>query len=350
MKISSTTKQRKGILVGGSWAIARLRTIESSPAVGVRSIVVESTENIPGPPAQILIGLARCGLGVPIGGVGVVGADAEGKNLIQACKREKIEVKFVKQVKNVPTGWVDVVKISQTGDSLIFWHPGAGALWVGDGIDWKKVPAGIFHLANIGLLCKLHKSDKKYGLAVIRLLASAQQNGLKTSISLMGESTPQLIPIIQSALKAIDYCIISESDAAVLTGFKLRDQEGKVDPVAIRHAAGAVLQQGPRELVVIYFGEGAFARTRKGDDFWKMAVKVPVKTPANQIAVHDGFCAGVLAGLHEGWPIDQILEAGLCMAAAASMKPQGIMEVKSLASAYALGKKYGYLPMMDKGD
>jgi hypothetical protein len=53
-----------------------------------------------------------------------------------------------------------------------------------------------------------------------------------------------------------------------MTGFRIRQPGGHLDKVAL-HAAGTLLQHGVRELVVIHFPEGGFARTRKGDDVWQ---------------------------------------------------------------------------------
>ena len=76
----------------------------------------------------------------------------------------------------------------------------------------------------------------------------------------------------------MDYCILNEIEAGKTTGFKIREPGGRLDTVALRHAAGALLQQGVGELVAVHFPEGAFARTRKGDDFWQASLKLPPPT------------------------------------------------------------------------
>jgi HAMP domain-containing protein len=48
---------------------------------------------------------------------------------------------------------------------------------------------------------------------------------------------------------------------------------------AHRHAAGAILQMGVKELIVIHFPEGCFARTRDGKDHWQPSLKVPDNSP-----------------------------------------------------------------------
>ena len=44
-----------------------------------------------------------------------------------------------------------------------------------------------------------------------------------------------------------------------------------IERLGLRHAAGAILQHGVKELVVIHFPEGCFARTRDGKDHWQLS-------------------------------------------------------------------------------
>jgi sugar/nucleoside kinase (ribokinase family) len=140
------------------------------------------------------------------------------------------------------------------------------------------------------------------------------------------------------ALKHADYCIFNEFEAGKTAGFKTRQPDGTLDTVALRHAAGALLQLGVRELVVIHFPEGAFARTRKGEDFWQSSVKLPANYIAGMAGAGDAFCAGVLIGLHEGWDLPRSLLTGVCLAAASLSDPTCTAGVKSLASSLALSK------------
>ena len=91
--------------------------------------------------------------------------------------------------------------------------------------------------------------------------------------------------------------------------------------MALRHAAGALLQCGVREIVVIHFPEGGFARTRDGKDSWQSSLKLPPKYIAGTAGAGDAFCAGALLGLHDGWELDRCLEAGVCAAAASLAEP-----------------------------
>jgi sugar/nucleoside kinase (ribokinase family) len=102
-----------------------------------------------------------------------------------------------------------------------------------------------------------------------------------------------------------------------------------------------LLQQGVRELVVIHFPEGAFARARQGSDFWQPSLKLPRIYIAGTAGAGDAFCAGVLLGLHEGWEIPRCLVTGVCIAAASLSHATCTAGVGSLKSSLGLARKFG---------
>ena len=191
------------------------------------------------------------------------------------------------------------------------------------------------------MLDALDEADARFGTKAARLLAAAQEAGLKTSVDVVSEDSERFAQIVLPALKFVDYCILNEIEAGKITGFRIRQPDGRLDTVALRHAAGALLQQGARELVVIHFPEGAFARTRKGEDVWQSSVKLPAKYIAGMAGAGDAFCAGVLLGLHDGWDLQRCLLTGVCIAAASLSEPTCTAGVKSLNSSLALAKKFG---------
>jgi sugar/nucleoside kinase (ribokinase family) len=108
-----------------------------------------------------------------------------------------------------------------------------------------------------------------------------------------------------------------------------------------------LLQQGVRELVIIHFAEGAFARTRKGEDFWQPSLKLPSDYIAGTAGAGDAFCAGVLLGLHEGWEMPRCLLTGVCVAAASLSDPTCTAGVKSLKTSLALARKFKFRPAIE---
>ena len=159
---------------------------------------------------------------------------------------------------------------------------------------------------------------------------------------MVSEDSNRFARVVTPALKFVDYCILNEIEAGKTTGFKLRQPDGRLDTVTLRHAAGALLQQGVRELVIIHFPEGGFARTRKGEDVWQSSLQLPEKHIAGTAGAGDAFCAGMLLGLHENWELKRCLEAAVCAAAASLSEPSCTAGMKPLAACLALAKKYKF--------
>ena len=347
---NNTTKVRRGLLAGGNWIIDLVKMIDVYPQAEQLANIRGQSQGTGGAPYNVLIDLARTGVPFPLFAAGLVGRDALGKQILATCRQHKIDVTYLRTTPQAPTSYTDVMTEQGHGRRTFFHARGANALWDGEDIDFSKLNARIFHLGYLLLLDALDQVDSRYGTKAARLLARAQEAGVKTCADVVSEDSDRFARIVNPALKHVDYCILNEIEAGKTTGFKIRDGAGKLDTVALRHAAGALLQQGVREVVVVHFPEGAFARTRKGEDFWQSSLKLPPKYIAGTAGAGDAFCAGVLYGLHEGWELPRCLLTGVCIAAASLSDATCTAGVKSLNSSLALAKKFGCGPKLDRGD
>ena len=342
---------RSGVLSGGNWIIDQVKLIDVFPQreqlANIRSQVAYGTG---GSPYNVLIDLAKAGVDFPLFGAGLVGKDAFGEQVLADCKKLKIDTKYLKATSSADTSYTDVMTEQNGGRRTFFHYRGANALWRGEDLDFTKSKAKVFHLGYLLLLDALDEPDAKFGTKAARLLAAAQEVGLKTSVDVVSEDSDRFTKVVSPALKFCDYCILNEIEAGKTAGFKIRQSDGQLDTVALRHAAGALLQMGVKEVVVIHFPEGAFARTRKGDDVWQSSLKLPEKYIAGTAGAGDAFCAGVLLGLHEGWELDRCLQTAVCMAAASLSDPTCTGGVKTLAASLALAKKYGYRPSLEPNE
>lgn len=341
---------RKGIIAGGNWIIDQVKVIDRFPSRESLANIRSQHQGTGGAPYNVLLNLAKMETGIPLGAAGFVGKDVLGASILDDCKKHKIDTKFLKPTAAAPTSYTDVMTEEGDGKRTFFHLRGANALWKGEGLDFGKTKARIFHLGYLLLLDALDASDAKFGTKAARLLAAAQAAGLKTSVDVVSEDSDRFSSIVAPALKHTDYCILNEIEAGKTAGFKIRQDDGKLDTVCLRHAAGALLQQGVSELIVIHFPEGAFARTRKGEDVWQSAVKLPAKQIQGTAGAGDAFCAGVLYGLHEGWELKRCLETGVCTAAASLFDPTCTGGMKSLTACLALGKKYGFNKSLNEDD
>jgi sugar/nucleoside kinase (ribokinase family) len=348
MKAQPSIK-RRGLLAGGNWLIDHVKRIDALPQPECLANIRSTHQSGGGSPGNVLFSLAGCGVSFPLLAAGLVGKDAAGAWLQTECKRRKIDTKHLGATPAAATGFTDVM--TEHGGRRTFFHArGASALWTGDDLNFTKLKVKHFHLGHLMVLDALDAPDKTHGTKAAKLLASAVQAGVKTSVDIVTEQSERCAQVVPPALKFTDYLIINEHEAGRITGFKVRDAEGRLDTVTLRHAAGALLQQGVRELVVLHFPEGAFARTRKGEDVWQSSVKLPAKLIAGSVGAGDAFCAGFLLGVHEGWETKQCLETAVCVAAASLTDPTATDGIKSLAAALNLGKKYKFQPPLEPGE
>jgi sugar/nucleoside kinase (ribokinase family) len=341
---------RRGLLAGGNWIIDLVKIIDVYPQPEQLANIRRQSQGTGGAPYNVLIDLARAGAPFPLFGAGFVGHDPLGRHILADCKTHKIDTHHLGTTDKAPTSFTDVMTEAGHGRRTFFHARGANALWHGADLNFRKTRARIFHLAYLLLLDALDLPDDKFGTKAAKLLAAAQKAGLKTSVDVVSEDSDRFVQVVTPALKHVDYCILNEIEAGKTTGFKIRQPDGRLDSVVLRHAAGALLQRGVRELIVIHFPEGAFARTRRGDDLWQPSLKLPPNYIAGTAGAGDAFCAGVLWGLHEGWKVQRALLTGVCLAAASLSDATCTAGVKSLSHALALGKKFGFRPPLDPGE
>lgn len=342
-----SSSSRNGILAGGNWIIDQVKLIDVFPKVESLANISGESQGTGGAPYNVLIDLARLGVNFPLFAAGLVGKDALGEMIVQDCRKHGINTHCLRATGDANTSYTDVMTEKGHGRRTFFHYRGANVLWRGEDLDFKRVKASIFHLGYLLLLDALDEPDPKFGTKAARLLAAAQKAGLKTSVDVVSEDSDRFGKIVTPALKHVDYCILNEIEAGNTTGFKIRDGNGQLDTVALRHAAGALLQGGVRELVVIHFPEGAFARTRRGEDAWQSSLKLPEKYIGGTAGAGDAFCAGVLLGLHEGWELSRCLLTGVCVAAASLADPTCTAGVKPLNACLTLGKKFGFRPSLE---
>lgn len=341
---------RHGLLAGGNWIIDHVKMVDTYPPPEQLANIRTQHQGTGGAPYNVLLDLAKAGAKFPLFGAGLVGKDALGEQILADCARHKIDTRLLQTTNKAATSYTDVMTEEKTGRRTFFHYRGANALWKGEGLDFARTRARMFHLGYLLLLDALDEMDPRFGTRAARLLAAAQEAGLKTSVDVVSEATGRHRSVVPHALKFVDYLIVNDFEASQITGFRTRDAEGKLDTVALRHAAGALLQMGVRELVAVHFPEGGFARTRKGEDVWQPSVKVPEKAIAGTAGAGDAFATGVLWGMHEDWELQRGLQAAVCLAAACLLDPTTTAGIKPLNTCLALGKKYGYRPPLEQVD
>ena len=237
---TKTTSSRKGLLAGGNWIIDLVKIVDVFPQRESLANILSQSNGTGGAPYNVLIDLAKLGAEFPLSAAGLVGRDSLGEAILADCARHSIDTRHLKSTAEAPTSYTDVMTEKGNGRRTFFHMRGANALWKGGDIDFSRTRARIFHLGYLLLLDALDESDTKYGTKAARLLAGAQAAGLKTSVDVVSEDSDRFAKVVTPALKYVDYCVLNEIEAGKTAGFKIRQADGKLDTVSLRHAAGAL--------------------------------------------------------------------------------------------------------------
>jgi sugar/nucleoside kinase (ribokinase family) len=93
---------------------------------------------------------------------------------------------------------------------------------------------------------------------------------------------------------------------------------------------------------VIHFPEAAYACDIQGHGIWQPSLSVPATSIAGAAGAGDALVAGVLFGVHEGWPMAECLRLGVCAAASSLSDPTCSAGVLPVEESLALGRRFGY--------
>ncbi len=341
---------RTGILAAGNWIVDAVKIIDTWPRQDALANILSTSKGTGGSPFNVLVDLALMGADFPLEAAGLVGADENGRWIIELCSDLSIGTRALKHTDAAPTSYTDVMTVQQNGRRTFFHARGANALLDASHFDFAETGTRIFHLGYLLLLDRLDAPSATHGTVAAEVLARAQDAGLKTSIDCVSEDSDRFAKIVLPALKHVDVCIMNEFEAGRVTGRRIRVGDahggapgvGGLDRAELRAAMEQLLDAGVRERVIVHFPEGGCALGRDGGWHEHGSVLLPGEYIKGAAGAGDAFTAGVLFGWHEGRPVEEWLRIGVCAAAANLSDETCTGGLKSLAECLALGTQFGF--------
>ncbi len=337
---------RKGVACAGNWIVDHVKLVDLWPNPGNLANILSEERGTGGAAFNVLVDLARLDAKLPLDAIGLVGNDADGqwiKELIRPLSRDISRLGVHPQA---PTSYTDVMTVKETGQRTFFHMRGANAHFDVEHVNPASIHAKIFHLGYLLLLTALDRNDPDFGTRAARLLAECQKQGLITSIDVVSAEGGRFAEIVLPSLKYTDYCIVNEVEAGGVTGLALRDRSNRPDWSVIESAARKLANLGVRRIVTIHLPEGGMALDVSADRLFRVpSLPLPSGFIKGSAGAGDAFCAGMLYGLHEDWPMEKTLRLGHACAAASLRHPtctRGMASLKdTLALAESLASKSG---------
>ncbi len=335
--------RRIGITGAGNWIIDYAKIIDNYPAQDTLATIISVSTSTGGAAYNLLMDLAFMGVPFPLSGIGLVGNDTTGKHILNDCRNQGINNQQLRQIKEAGTSYTDVMIARETGRRTFFTYRGANAFLGPEHFDFTIIHSKIMHLGYPLLLDTLDAFHDNQNTNASLVLKKAQREGIITSLDLVSENSDRFLRIITPSLPFVDILFLNEFEASQLTGIDITGEQ--TDKKNVQEVIIKLFKMGVNRWVILHFPKGVIATARDGGLFTQGSVKLPNQMIKGTPGAGDALAAGILYGIHEDWPMQENLIAGVCTAAA-SLTEKGCSEgVRQLKDCLALGSEYGYRKM-----
>jgi sugar/nucleoside kinase (ribokinase family) len=213
-----------------------------------------------------------------------------------------------------PTSYTDVFNVKSTGRRTFFHCRGANRLFGPSYVDLDRTPVELLHLGYLLLLDTMDQPDSQYGTVAAAFLREVQARGIQTSIDLVSENSDRFNRIVPAALKYTNFCIINDFEAEKLSGLPIRCGSNILTG-NLGRIGRELFAHGVQNLVVIHFPEGAYLLASDGTEIIQPSLDLPESYIVGSTGAGDSFCAGILHGLYNHWPLEESLRFATCAGA-----------------------------------
>ena len=146
------------------------------------------------------------------------------------------------------------------------------------------------------------------------MLARAREIGFRTNLEMASFDPDFIRAIVRPCLPHLDSIIINDHEGEAVSEVEIRPG-GTLDWDAAGRACRRLRELGVHEAAAIHFPEGAVAVDAEGRLHVQPSVRWPESRTVSAVGAGDAFAAGLVYGLHEGWPVARGLELAVSVAA-----------------------------------
>ena len=152
-----------------------------------------------------------------------------------------------------------------------------------------------------------------------RFLRDVQNQGIKTSVDVVSDSTADYKAKILPALKYCNYIILNEIESSMLSDLPPYDENGKLNPENIKKTMQFMANQGVKDKIIVHCKEAGFCYDVASGKFTAVpSLNIPSSEIKGSVGAGDAFCAGSLYGIYNNYDDQHILEFA-CSAAACNL-------------------------------
>jgi sugar/nucleoside kinase (ribokinase family) len=334
---------RTGIIAAGNWIRDHVKALDAWPGQDGLANILGRAEGNGGGPYNLLKDLAMLGAPFPLAGIGLVGDDDDGRAILADCRKSGIDTSRLLAMAGRCTSYTDVMAVRGTGRRTFFHDRGANAHLGPEHFDFTGTSARIFYLGYMLLLDRLDAPGAAGFPEAREVLRRARSAGLVTSLDCVSAAAEHFRTTVAPVLPEVDVLFVNDYEAEQISGIPV-GRGSTLDRRAVEAAALALVGLGVRGWAVLHYPEGACACSSAGEIAWQPAIRMAPSLVASTVGAGDALAAGVLFGLHEGWPMGRSLELGVCTAETSLIHPTCSGGVLPSKQSLEFGRSQGFVP------
>jgi sugar/nucleoside kinase (ribokinase family) len=347
--MSEDPSPRAGVLCAGTILVDVAKVIDGYPALDHLTTIERIWLSTGGPALNMAVDLSMLGAPFPLGVLGAVGDDAHAAFILAECARLGINTDGVATLPGAATSFTDVMVEKDGGRRTMFHHPGANALFDASTAGLETSTARILHTGAPGIHPVMDSRRPGGGNGWSALLQRAQAAGLHTNMELVSISPDRTAATALPCLPHLDSIVINELEAGALTGIdaSVPTADGPVDWPGLEAMAVGLIERGVCVLAVVHFPAGCVAAAPGGRTWRQGSVRLPRDQVRSTTGAGDAFAAGVILGLHQGWPVERCLRLAVASAAACVRSPRTSDGIMPAQACLAEADQAGYRPVVN---
>ncbi len=309
---------RRGVVCAGSIIVDMGKVIDAYPPIDRLAIIESVAVSTGGAALNMAVDLRRLGATFPVAIMGVVGDDANGSFVRSECARLGIDDASVRTLPGGATSFTDVMVERDGGRRTFFHHIGAQTTFAADDVEIEASGARILHAGAPGLFDRMDARRPEGDTGWSALFRRAQAVGIHTNLEMATLAPDRNRTVVEPCLPHLDSIVVNELEAGALTGIdaSAADPDGPVTWAALEAMATGLVSRGIRRLAVVHVPGGAVAAAPGARTWRQGSVRVPRTAVRSTTGAGDALAAGILFGIHEGWPVEASLRLGAAAAAA----------------------------------
>ncbi len=302
---------RTGIAIAGTILVDKINEISAYPTAGELTKILRTSLAVGGCVPNVAVDLKRMDDSLEVKAVGRIGDDGEGAYVVKVLQENGVNYDGIKKVDD-KTSFTDVMSVVG-GERTFFTYAGANAEFGVEDFDFDALNVKMLHLGYFLLLDKVDDGDG------LKILKTAQEKGIKTSIDLVSENSDRY-KLLLPCLPYVDNVIINEVEAGKIAGIEPKNEN-------LRAIAEKIKSYGVKERVIIHAPK--FGVCLSNDGFTVVpSYELPEGFIKGTTGAGDAFCAASLMGIYNEDTDEEILSFASAAAVSALSAADAVSGVK----------------------